>query len=503
MSHVQPHRLADLAAGRLGARRAAQVRVHLDDCAACRQAWERIRSARAAFVELAGATAPELRWDRIRAQVYWSLGQARTDDAPAPRSAWWPRPAIAGLALAAVATLVTIAPWRSAGPAKLADSAPAPAAPVIAQPTELAAVVTLVEGKVARDRAGEATLTSADAVGGALVRAGDRLLTTDGRIALQFGPASTATVGRQSQLTVTRLDDAVIALAIDGLVDVEVTRRAPEQRFMIVAGERTVEVRGTGFRVEHSGGALVVACDHGRVAVSTATSSVDLAAGQGLRVLAGEPLVAQRIRPLDADELAQLAAARPRPLALWTDPETVLATTAPLAVRVAPEQGVRVDGEVIGAGPLWMRLPAGRHLIEAELGGGDFGPGRWIELDGRQTAPIDLGDGPVATLEGVPSAPARPLASSAAARTARKNQLITLLDRGRLNGCVRALAKQGMAAGTSLELEIGVDAGGAIEFLNIVDTDLPDRVAGCVRDVVGLVRLPDGPRATWRHRVSF
>ena len=53
MSHVAPHKLADLASGRLNGRAAARVRVHLDGCPACRTAWERVRSARGAYAELA------------------------------------------------------------------------------------------------------------------------------------------------------------------------------------------------------------------------------------------------------------------------------------------------------------------------------------------------------------------------------------------------------------------------------------------------------------------
>jgi hypothetical protein len=167
----------------------------------------------------------------------------------------------------------------------------------------------------------------------------------------------------------------------------------------------------------------------------------------------------------------------------------MLATTAPLALVAPRGRAVRVDGEVVGRGPVWMRKPAGRHLIESARPDGGFGPGRWIVVDGEPSAPVILAE------------PAT--APSAGARRARKAELDRRLDRRRLAGCVRALEKQGMIGGTHVELEIGVGATGAIEFLNLAGTDLPDRVAACVRDVVAGTRFAAGARATWRQRITF
>src|SRR5204863_6887108 len=111
--------------------------------------------------------------------------------------------------------------------------------------------------------------------------------------------------------------------------------------------------------------------------VSGGGATVEVGAGQGLSVTDGDPLLARAVRSLDEAELAALAASRPSPLGLWTDAPTMLATTAPLALIAPRGHAVRVDGEVVGAGPVWMRKPAGRHLIEAERARGGFGPGRW------------------------------------------------------------------------------------------------------------------------------
>ena len=510
MSHLAPHRLADLAAGRTLGRRAATMRVHLDGCERCRQAYDRIRQARTAFTELAGASSPELRWDRIRAQVYWSLGQERpVDDAPAAgvRRAGWL--ALAGAGLAAVAAVAVIAPWhgederaasaeaRAAWTAVVASATPAPAVrtpdSVAPAPAALAALVTLIEGDVTRG--GAAGLAAPDEIGAHLVVAGDQLATGDGRVALQLGAASTATLGPRSRLSVVRLDAAQIALAVDGRVDIELEHRAPGQRFLVIAGDRTVEVRGTAFQVDHAGGALSVACEHGRVAVSGGGATVEVGAGQGLTVADQAPLVPEAVRSLDEAELAALAAARPSPLGLWTDADTMLRTTAPLALVAPRGRAVRVDGEIVGAGPVWLRKPAGRHLIEAERGKGGFGPGRWVVLDGQPSSPVILAEAPAG--DGVTAARA------AAGLQARKAELARHLDHGRLAACVRKLAKQGAAAGTHVDLELGVAASGAREYLNLGDTDLPLGVASCVRDVVGDVRFGAGARASWTHRITF
>ena len=147
-----------------------------------------------------------------------------------------------------------------------------------------------------------------------------------------------------------------------------------------------------------------------------------------------------------------------------------------------------------GVGPLWRRLPPGRHLVETRDGAGRIGASQWVELDG--TTP----ERPV-----VVAAP-EPALTATGTATARRQRLVELsraLDSRQLRGCVRSLAKEGLADGTHVELEVGVQASGAIRFLNIVDTDLPARVAACVRDVVSETRLGAGAQVSWRHTITF
>ena len=508
MSHVAPHRLADLARGALGARAARRAQAHVDDCAPCQRALARVQAARTTFAELATLPAPDLRWDRVRAQTYWTLGTgsqpALPVAVPPPARRRWLVIAPLGLAAAAAATWLAVRPATAPMARSFADArarldvptapdrAPTPAA------APLAAVVTLVEATGAVVTADGRTIVGGSAVGAHRLAAGDRITTTDGRVAAQFGAGSTLTVGPHSALVLARFDtrDVELVLGERGQVDVEVSHRAPEQRFVVRAGERTVEVRGTAFRVARDGDQVEIACEHGRVAVSSPGrgDAVELGAGQGLAIGDGEPVAASLVRPLAEAELAALLAARPAHLPQWTDADTIYRTTVTLPLVVPAGRPVAIDGVVVGRGPLWRRLPPGRHLVETHDRAGQAQGGQWVELDGST---------PERPLVVAVAEPTLTATGTAAARRQRLVELSRALDPQQLRGCVRSLAKQGLADGTHVELEVGVQASGAIRYLNIVDTDLPDRIAACVRDVVSQTRLGAGAQVSWRHRVSF
>jgi hypothetical protein len=57
--------------------------------------------------------------------------------------------------------------------------------------------------------------------------------------------------------------------------------------------------------------------------------------------------------------------------------------------------------------------------------------------------------------------------------------------------------------GTYVQIELRVDGSGAVNFLNVVDTDLGSATAGCVRRVLADVRFPAGAAATWRERLEL
>jgi ferric-dicitrate binding protein FerR (iron transport regulator) len=503
--HVAPHRWADAAIGRVSLDERARMTAHASSCPRCAKARDRVVRAQGSFTDLARAQSPELRWEQIGARVYWSASQerrGRTDEGSAirPRRRWWlaaPLLALTAGAAAGVAWyLDTPAP---APPPVASDETPAPADVI---PVE---VVTLDPPVRAIPRVGLVTLAQgethlAGARGAGVlaqpVVAGLRLDTGDGRIAVQVDAGTAFAIGPRSRLDVTRLDEAAIELRVDGDVSVEVARRAAGQRFVVIAGERVVEVRGTAFEVGHHGGRVEVRCRHGLVEVRDLAAGADGAvhvevpAGTGWAAAAGDPLTMHAPAPLDADDLAGAMRRAPVMLPAWTDAPSLLRTTGPLAIGAPAKRAVRIDGVTVGRGDLTVRVMSGRHLVEAETAPGRFGAGHWVATrDDGAPAEVAL-------------SAAAPASSRGAVKT-RRAQLEAKVDHARAASCVRGLAKQGLAAGTFVVLELGVDETGAVSFLNVGSTDLPERLAACVRDVVADVRFPPGPAATWRHKIGF
>jgi hypothetical protein len=514
MSHVAPHRWAELARGKLGDREQQRMLDHADGCAACARARDRVTGAARAFADIAHTAAPELGWDTIRARVYWATSserreRERTQRMHRVRLRRWGFVAVPAIAAAAAAVVMLaergtsdnkIASAPPASPGSGSSATHAPPAPVPA-PGALTGVVTLAQGGVIVDGASTPATVMAHPI-----TAGASLATTDGRVAVQFGDGSVFALGPRSTLRVVRFDAGAVDLALGdaGDVTIEVAARAPGQRFTVEAGARTIEVRGTAFHVVRRGDTVDVACSHGRVAVHDRSGELAVPAGQGVIVADGEPLADRAARPLDEAALTALAHAIGPRLPVWPAPgdsASLYRTSTPLSIAAPRGRAIRVDGVTVGDGPLVVRVASGRHLVEAATADGRrFAAGEWIEAgpgrdDGRIDARVDVSSALAAI--------ASPAVNPAAARAARQADLEHGLDTGRASACLRPLAKQGVAAGTHVELEISVDASGAIGMLNLGDTDLPARVASCVRDVVATVRFPRGPAATFTHRIDF
>ncbi|HET9622679.1 MAG TPA: hypothetical protein VFP84_15005, partial [Kofleriaceae bacterium] len=96
--------------------------------------------------------------------------------------------------------------------------------------------------------------------------------------------------------------------------------------------------------------------------------------------------------------------------------------------------------------------------------------------------------------------PAEPPVAGAIAE--RDRELRGHLDHPRLARCMRSLAKAGMT-GSYVQIELAVDAQGAIGYLNVIDTDLPSATASCVREVLADVHFATGPSAKWRERIDL
>ncbi|HTJ46725.1 MAG TPA: FecR family protein [Kofleriaceae bacterium] len=492
MSHVASHRWADLARGKVGDREARRMRAHAASCQACGRARDRVTGGVEAFGEIKRAQAPELGWDTIRTRVYWATSserreRERTQRMHAIRLRRWSVALIP--ALAAAAAVAIYLETRSSAPSTetKAPVAIAPRTLPPPPPAPLIGVVTLAQGDVAIDAAASSAKVLAHPVA-----AGSTVTTKDGKVAVQFGDGSVFEVGPRSALSVRRFDAGAIELALGdtGEVTIEVAPRAPGQRFTVTAGDRTIEVRGTAFHVARRGSTVDVACSHGLVAVRDRSGDLLVPAGQGVVVEDRESLADRAAHPLDAAALESLVGSIGPRLPVW-DPASMYRTSAPLAIAAPAGKAIRVDGVLLGTGPLVVRVMSGRHLVE----------GQWIEAgpgrdDGRIDTRIDLTTVRTATID-------TPGPSPAAARAARRRDLEAGIDHQRVDTCVRTLAKQGLLSGTHVELELSVDTGGAINMLNLGDTDLPVSMASCVRDAVAIVRFPRGMSATFSYRFDF
>lgn len=509
--HVAPHRWGDAFAGRVDdAERAAMDR-HAEGCAACTRQRERVQRASDTFPKLRAQSAPELPWDSIRARVHWSVSTerrerlARGDVEGRGARRWIARGALVAAAAGVLVVGVMTEPVRPYVVAR--DGAPV-VAPSAAGPDARAAGAAGAAGAarepVAVALAGAVNRTTGDLMIDGIratdvfarrLGAGSVLATADGRVDVQFADASAFALGPRSMLELRRFDERAIELVVDGTIDIDVAPRAPGQRFIVHAGDRTIEVRGTHFRVEHAAGTTTVACRHGLVAVRDAHGEIEVGAARRLEIGAGHAVGAERVRPLSVDEVDALAQAAPLTMpGFATDPtgrgwlDALLQGSAPLEIATAGRREVRVDGIELGAAPMRVRVLPGRHTVEVADPAGRFRRAGWVDV------------GPPG------STPARLVVHPEAPRTrdvgARRKQLHAGIDKPRLARCVRSIAKAGLS-GTYVQIEIAVDAQGAIGFLNVIDTDLPSATARCVREVLADVRFGSGSAASWRERIDL
>ncbi len=495
--HIAPHRWADALAGTLAAGELDRLERHADACPTCARARARVQRASQSFPALRAQSAPDLAWDGVRARVHWSVSTERhARVAPARRGRPLAILGVAALGAGALGLAIatgsfdTSAP-TSASPGLVAratpDRAPAPApAPArAAVPAALAGLVSRLTGEVMIDG-----VRRDDAFEHAL-GAGTVLATGEGRVDVQFGDHSAFALGPRSTLELRRFDAGAIELVVDGTVDVDVAPRAPHQRFVVIAGDRTVEVRGTQFRVRHEAGATRVACRHGRVAVRDAAGEAEVRGGRKLELAASAPVGAARVVALSAAELEQLAAATPAALPLWTDPGALVASSAALEIATVGRRAVRVDGVELGEAPLRVRVMAGRHTVETADRAGRFRRAGWVDVAPGTPARLAV------QAEAAEAARAEPSGATAA----RRRQLRAGLDRTRLASCARAIRKAGLSAYVSFE--IAIDETGAVEFLNVVDSDLPSSTRSCVRDVLADVRFRAGAAASFRDKLDL
>ena len=481
--HVAPHLWADAFAGKLDAAQRAKLERHAKHCAACAKRRDRVRRASDTFPTLRVQSAPDLSWDGVRARVHWSVSSARRRAGHQGRSSRaFVLVGTVAAAGAAIALALATGPTPTLRRRPLAAVAPAP---LTSQPQHtpdaLAGLVSRVAGQVMIDGV-RPTDPFAQPLG-----AGTVLATGDGRIDVQFGDHSAFSLGANSKLVLRRFDAERIELAVDGTVEVAVAPRAAGQRFVVLAGDRTIEVRGTQFRVAHdASGGTHVACQHGLVAVRDAQGELPVPAARKLEVPARGAVTKAHVAELSVDELEQLEQATPATLPLWTDAHTLAKSSATLEIATIGKQAVRVDGVELGDGPLHVRVMPGRHTVETADSAGRFQRAGWVDVTAEHATRLEVhADAP-----------------RTGGAAARRNQLRAGIDHARLARCTRAIAKQGFTD-TYVRIEISIDETGAVGFLNVIDSDLPSTTQACVREVLADVHFKPGAAATFRDKIDL
>lgn len=489
-AHVPPHRWADALAGRLDAAERRALARHAAACPRCARARDRIARATDSFTAIKTTPPPELPWDSVRARIHWSVSterHERLEAEPAARRRRLLGPLAVGLAAAGALAYAVVAdplPARELATAPhAAPRAPAPdvAARLPAPPAPIGGIVNRATGDVMIDGLRTEHLFTRR------LGAGSVIATGDGRVDVQFGDASAFALAPRSMLELRRFDADAIELVVEGTVDIEVAPRASHQTFVVRAGDRVVEVRGTQFRVHHDRATTTVACRHGLVAVRDATGAVEVGAARRVDLAPDHAVTPERMRPLSVAEVDELAQATPMTLPVFAH---LLQSTAPLEIATVGRRDVRLDGVELGLAPMRVRVAPGRHTVDVADRAGRFRRAGWVDVP-------------------VPAAGSRPARLEVQAEppptrtvTARRKQLLSRMDKPRLAHCVRSIAKSGLS-GTYVQIEIAVDAQGAVGFLNVIDTDLPSSTASCVREVLADVRFGAGDAATWRERIDL
>ena len=398
MSHVNPVRLADYAAGDSSHR--DEIARHVDGCADCRRILTRVGGARAALREIAEAPEPALSQissARLEAALRWSGTQAT---APSGFTAWlseWRARIAIGFATtaAAAAGVGLYLHSRHATPSQLAElKAPVHALAVNTPPVAArrSGLVTLIAGEATVRHAGGTT----ERVTPALALAAGDTITTPAtpdvtRVGFQWSDGSGALVGAGSEITLARLDARAQELGLSrGSVAVRVGPRQPGESLRVVTPDHVITVHGTWFVVGADARGTTVDVLEGVIEVSTPdgkeTTRVvapmhGFFAGNTPGHEAGG--VSQQVHAITAHDATALRASSEMGLLPWKDDSGIgglLGATGVVDIRSEPPaSGVAVDGVSFGASPLLVRRPLGRHLIELSRVGFST-VSRWTEV---------------------------------------------------------------------------------------------------------------------------
>jgi hypothetical protein len=461
VKHLAPARLADVGRRPLVAREQR----HLDGCADCATALSRVQVARAGLGDAAAMLPAELS-PAAEARAEASIRWTRVPPVVAVRP-----PFLVSFGLAAAAA-VAVAIWTArdpgAGGAAHASTAPSPTRTIAkappARPDRLEALVTLVGGEVQLTRGdGPARRLSLETRLGA----GDRLVTAGGgRAAAQWSEGSGFLLFAGAELTLARLEPRTQRLELGrGQISVRVGPHEPGESLQVITPDHVVSVHGTWFTVASAQHATTVEVLEGTVEVTERDGSASTLLTAPARASFGRGRTATTA--LSGREAARLRAASEMNLMPWPGLDAARTASGALTVASQPPAELAVDGVVLGATPLEVRRPLGRHYVE--LTRAAFEPlHQWVTV-GKEPGELRAGL--------VHAPPPRDQETAPVEIESMVRQRGT-----QIRACYERRLKRDPSLAGAVSLKLRVGGAGQVTRVDVEESTLPDPlVAECLR----------------------
>jgi hypothetical protein len=162
----------------------------------------------------------------------------------------------------------------------------------------------------------------------------------------------------------------------------------------------------------------------------------------------------------------------------WTNAEALRSASGMVSIAAAPESRVKVDGVEVGRGAVQLRAAPGRHLVEVGA------LAKWIE--------VEAGAAVVTLLDKTRSE--RPGQVDAQLRTHRAD----------VGHCAEAEHKAAPGFTGSVEVEVGVNADGSVNFVAPVRASVSPDADACILNLIrDRFTFPGGTQATVRKVINF
>lgn len=341
---------------------------HLEGCEVCQAELAAMEVYDSMIESVHSSPMPKVDFDSMEMTLaHEAMTLSRELKAQKQRRNWLPYAAI-GLAAAGV-----LAVWAwPREPAPIAESPtpdvvePTPEPTPAPEPAELSPVITLAAGapvRIAGDT--EVPLSVGD-----LFPEGSALRVADGEVHVRLSDDTGLTAAANTELTLARAREDEVRLSLEtGSVGQQVAALAEGARYLVLAGDYEVEVRGTRFVVTRVEDLVGVDLSEGSVVVRGPEGEVELRAPARWRS-SGEapegdptPVAVRELRASDAT-WTEVRFDHPD-VVRWLFDDTALSAHGPVVLRAAPGeyvlQGWDAEGHLLRA-----TLPVGETPVAIE-----------------------------------------------------------------------------------------------------------------------------------------